>query len=209
MQVNHIKTLEEIIKQNEACIETFKVSKLMQLIGSDLMTKAENRYKLLDCIQTFSNYFQRTLMLRTAFTDTTHFANLAQEHLDEEYGHNISLLQERANKPPKWDPILESGSAWFCWKMLTLDNTEKTLLIHLVLEGSANIFFTAANVVMQRYKTTNYFNVHAENDERHEALGFELLEGLTPKIYQNLALVQKQGWEVLIMTCDRIAELAQ
>ena len=207
MSFSQIKTLEQITEQNEAWISKFKSSKIMQLVESGQLNNSDIRNSMMDAIQILSNYFQRALMLRSALTDTFNFAELAQEHLDEEYGHNVSLLQERNNRPPKWDPILESGSAWFCWKMLTLDNAEKTLLIHFVLEASANIFFTAANVVMQRYKTTNYFNVHAENDERHEALGFELLEGLTPKIYQNLALVQQQGWEVLIMTCDRIAKL--
>jgi hypothetical protein len=205
---NKAKSLNDILAINEEWVMTFKTSDLMKLINSDAMKLTENRIRLLDCIQTFSNYFQKTMLLRLALTDNANFSALSQEHLDEEYGHNVALLEERGKRPAKWDPILEATSSWFCWKMLTLDNVEKTLLVHLVLEASANIFFTCANEIMQRYKTTDYFNVHAENDERHENIGTKLLENLTPKIYSDLAIVQEQGWEMLISACNRMASLA-
>ena len=209
IKIDNIDSLKKILNVNSLWVDQFRESRLMQLINDDnKMNNKKIRMMLLSCIQTFSDYFQRTIMLRLSLTDNRFFIPLAQEHLQEEYGHNISLLRERNHQPAKWDPILETSAAWFSWKMLALDNIEKTLLIHLVLETSANIFFKKADEVMQRYKTTQYFAIHAENDEHHQALGMDLLKDCSPRTYKTLAIVQQQGWEILINTCNRIAELS-
>lgn len=118
-------------------------------------------------------------------------------------------MEDRNNREVVWDPVLEASSAWFAWKMLTLDNYEKTLLIHLVLEESANIFFVEANNVMLKYKETDYFAVHAEVDSHHSTMGISLLKDLTSLQYANLAIIQQQGWDMLNVVCKRIAELSR
>ncbi|RDI46947.1 hypothetical protein [Aquicella lusitana] len=182
-------------------------SPLMHLIRSEAMAEKSKREKLLDCIQIFSDYFQKTIMLRNVFCEHLKFMPIAQAHLREEFEHNLDLFRDRKQRPAPWDPLLDATSAWFAWKMLTLDNEEKTLLVHLVLETSANIFFTEAHQVMHAYGETEYFTIHAAVDSEHEQMGVTLLENLTADKYKRLIVVQQQGWDMLNTACDRIASL--
>lgn len=181
----------------------------MRFITSDRMKKKTTRTKLLDYIQVFSDYFQKTVLLRHALCETSKFLPITQEHLSEEFNHNVSLMRDRKNKPPAWDPILNATASWFSWKMFTLGEEEKTLLVHLVLEASANIFFHAAHKVMHHYSETDYFKIHSELDEKHEQMGIKFLTGLLPEQYQRLIEVQHQGWDMINTVCDRIARLTE
>lgn len=180
----------------------------MALIVSDAMKDKDNRERLLDSIQVLSNYFQKFVMLRHVFCEDKHFHAVSQDHLVEEFGHNLSLQKDRNDRPVVWDPILEGTASWFAWKMMSLDNDEKTVLVHFVLESSANVFFPKANQMMSKYSETNYFQIHSEADEHHEKMGVELLNNVTPQKLERLLLVQKQGWDVMNTICSRIAELA-
>lgn len=204
-----MSTFDRIIEKNIKYMDEFKNSPLMNLIQDKTMQTSEYRKRLLDCIQVFSNYFQKTVMLRLVLNDNLSHIKIAQAHLAEEFGHDIALMHDRNNKEPIWDPILDATSAWFSWKMITLDNPEKALLIHLVLEESANIFFVKANEIMIRYKETDYFKIHSEVDDEHAAMGIELIKDLTTSQYTNLAIVQQQGWDMLNVVCNRIAELTK
>lgn len=200
--------LASLLEKQETYLQQFKQSQLIQFIKSSEVDRKEARIKLLDCIQTFSDYFQKAVMLRAIFTEHSMLGKLAQEHLNEEFGHNTSLLIDRSNRPPYFDPVLDSTAAWFCWKMLTLGHLEKALLMHWVLESSAYLFFLEAHKVMEKYGETNYFKVHAEADEAHQHFDLTLLKNLTPTDYQNLNTVVEQGWQVLLTVCNQIAELS-
>lgn len=87
---------------------------------------------------------------------------------------------------------------------------EKVVLVHLVLETSANIFFQAAYPIMQRYEHgKNYFREHSEADEKHQNMGDKFLQELSPPMYKRLMEIQFQGWNMLLAVCDRIAILSQ
>jgi hypothetical protein len=203
-----MKNKERLIKTQSVFLEKFKENGLMKLINSKEIGKKDTRVIFLDCIQTFSDFFQKSVMLRAVFTEPDSvFHKLANEHLSEEFGHNIDLLADRNNRPAHFDPILESCAAWFCWKMLSLDNIEKTVLMHWVLESSAYVFFTSAHTVMERYKETDYFKIHAEADEKHKDIETSFLEGLREEECERLLNVLDQGWKILFTTCDRIAEI--
>lgn len=199
---------ELLLNKNACFLERFNKSLLMQLIKSNKMAQKQVREKLLDCIQVFSDSFQNVVMLRGVFNDSNKHKKVVQEHLNEEFGHNLSLSAYRKGKEPIWDPVLDSASCWFVWRMFTLDNNQKTVLVHLVLESSANIFFKEAHRVMRSYGETDYFRIHAEADEHHEKMGLDLLSHTNSNDYENLYSIQKQGWDVLQITCDRIAVLA-
>ena len=200
-------TVEELFKRNDAFIESYRLSSLMHLIRSPFMAKRKARQTLLDLIQVFSNYFQKVVMLRSVFTENIKFHLIALDHLKEEFCHNEKLMADRHYQAPAWDPILEATSSWFAWKMLTLNDEERTVLVHLVLEASANIFFQEAHQVMHHYGETDYFKIHSDVDEQHEQMGKALLYDLTPRQYARLLAVQSQGWSILMTACDRIAEL--
>lgn len=207
--ISEQSTFDLLLKRNHQFISKYKKSSLLRLITSEQMSKKTTRIRLLDCIQVFSNYFQKAVMLRHILCETPKFLLITQTHLNEEFNHNLSLMQDRQHKPPIWDPILDATASWFTWKMLTLNDEEKTVLIHLVLEASANVFFHMAHKVMQNYGETNYFEIHSELDERHEHMGFELLTNLPSEKYQRLFEIQKQGWSMLNAVCDRIAQITQ
>lgn len=203
-----ISTLSALLKKNTLIAKKYKTnSTLMHLIHSKKMEQKKYRKKLLDAVQVFSDYFQKVVLLRNALCEHSIVAKVTQEHLQEEFCHNLLLMKDRDYRAPIWDPILEATAAWFCWKMFTLDNEEKTLIVHLVLETSANIFFRAAHKVMEKYQETSYFEIHSVADEKHEAMGKFLLEGLSKQKYQRLSELLLQSWDVLNAACNRIAEL--
>jgi hypothetical protein len=198
-----------ILINNLKWIERFNQSDMVTLLEEPIINSAASVDLLLDCIQTFSNYFQKTVLLRATLTDNNKFSTSARQHLDEEYGHDVLIASLRQHRPPCWDPILEATSAWFSWKMLTLDNIEKTLLVHLVLESSAVVFFKTANETLKKYDYAKYFSIHDENDPHHETMGTDLLKNLRAEEYQSLLLVQNQGWEILIAACNRMAHIVK
>ncbi|HVV68700.1 MAG TPA: hypothetical protein VG895_05580 [Patescibacteria group bacterium] len=171
------------------------------------MAESSTRELLLDCVQVLSNYFQKVVMLRNVFCDDSQFMNITIEHLQEELGHNLLLHKDRNERPPVWDPILEATCSWFAWKMFTLNDEQKTLLIHLVLETSANIFFPIAKTALCKYRRIQYLQIH-DIDEKHEQMGKELLvKDISPEKLERLFLVQQQGWDILNATCNRILSL--
>ena len=203
-------TLQKLLENNKQFCDEYRAhSRLMKLINSPDMADKGKRTILLDCIQVFSDYFQKTVMLRSIFCTNRRYLPVVEEHLQEEFGHNTDLQRDRQFRDTVWDPILEATSAWFPWSMLSMDNDEKVVAMHLVLEASANIFFTAANEVMKAHGETNYFAIHAEVDGDHEQMGINLLQQLTPDRYLHLIQVQKQCWNMLNTACDRIAILTE
>ncbi len=200
-------SLELLLQKNQKFADHYKTSPIMHLIKSNDMKEKKKRERLLDCIQTFSDYFQKTVILRNALCDNRKFLAVTQLHLQEEFCHNLKLLADRSYNPPTWNPILDATASWFTWKMFTLDNEEKIVLMHLVLETSANIFFKEAHKVMHAYGETDYFKIHAEVDSEHEKMGAELLKNLSTDKYERLLEVQYQGWEMLNAVCDQIAAL--
>jgi hypothetical protein len=200
--------LKKILLANKKQALQYKKNALMLIINSKKMTSKKTRETLLACIQTLSDYFQRVVTLRHALCEDPFYLHTAQEHFKEEFLHNITLMKERKEKPAKWDPILESTSSWFAWKMFTLSEQEKTLLIHFVLETSGNIFFQKSYTVMKKYGQTEYFRIHSEADEEHEKMGLLLLKNLSEENYPRMLLLLKQGWGVLNAACNRMAEIA-
>jgi hypothetical protein len=195
-------------KKQVICLNKFKRSDLIGLVKSDLLKNKKNRLKLLDALQPFSDFFQKIIMLRYVFTETTHFINSAQEHLAEEFRHNISLETDRKHKPKKFYPLLESASAWFAWKMFTLNNMQKTVLVHWVLEASANIFFQLVH--SKKYFTeTDYFKTHSILDEEHQNIPENFFENLREEEIQSILQVLDEGWQVLMLATDEIAALTK
>lgn len=206
---NIASTLDNLLENNKIFVSEYTNNRLMKLIKSEAIKEKKMRTRLLDCIQVFSDYFQKVVMLRYVFCDNSKFSTVAQLHLTEEYGHNISLKQDRDHRPSVWDPILESTSSWFAWKMFTLDEEEKTVLVHLVLEASAQLFFTQVHQVMIQYQETEYFKIHFDADEQHEKMGIGLLKELTTEKYQQLQKILYQGWNILNTACNQIALITQ
>ena len=201
---NTICNLQALQNRNDSFIELFRENPLMELIISEKMGDPDLRGAMLSAIQVFSDSFQKTVMLRHIFTETKDFMSITQEHLEEEFNHNKILLSERPPTPQLWDPILEATTSWFSMKMFSLNDEEKWVMMHMVLEAAANEFFVKANKAID----ANYFKTHSDADQKHSLMGIELIDGLSQKIYAKLFHIQQQGWDMLNATCERIAYLS-
>ena len=62
-------TLDNLLEKNKIFVHEYANNRLMKLIKSDDMKEKNMRKRLLDCIQVFSDYFQKVVMLRYIFCD--------------------------------------------------------------------------------------------------------------------------------------------
>ena len=106
MIINSSIDLNVLLENNKVLTKEYENNLLMQLLKSNLIQEKHIRERLLDCIQVFSDYFQKVVMLRYIFSDNSKFSSVTHQHLNEEYGHNTFLNQDRHYRPSVWDPIL-------------------------------------------------------------------------------------------------------
>jgi hypothetical protein len=201
-------TFDLLLEKNNEYIALYKQSKLIEFIKSKSMEDAQCREKLLSSIQVLSDYFQKHIFLRFVFTDNKFFIQCALDHLKEEFLHHEVLMKERHYKESIFDPILESTCSWFAWRMFNTNDEEKAVLIHLILETSANVFFNMIAPIMSQFGDYHYFKKHADADDKHEKMSHHLLIGLSTAQYKRLIEIQSQGWAIMLTALDRIAELA-
>lgn len=210
VEFNTTDHYEALVRRNEQLMEQYKANDLFALVCSDDIADPAIRARLLDTIQIWSRHFQRVVMSRLIFGSDARSGGVARAHFASEYGHDTSLEQSRGDAlRPVWDPVLEACAAWFPAKMLQLDDVEKTVLVHLVLEGSATVFHKVAHPIMDAFNETKHFEVHNTEDGDHLAMGFELLRGLDAATYERLAHVQREGWDMFNALCTRMATLAR
>lgn len=172
------------------------------------------RRRLLDCLQVWSNQFQRIVLSRAAYTDNRLFRSLAAAHLDEEFNHHKLLAGDRLDAGNVWDPVLESTSEWFVSKMLSMDNPEKIVLVHLVLEGAAAVFYAVWSPIMREGErhSSAHWNAHAGEivlDDQHVQMGLDLLNALPLRDFSRLESTLKIGWEMMYTMFDRIVHLIE
>jgi hypothetical protein len=91
--------------------------------------------------------------------------------------------------------------------MNLLDHRERIVLIHMVIETSATIFYQILSPIFRDHVSNVHFNFHVEHDPEHASMGMHLLENLRPSDYNKLFKIQKQGWLVLGQMFDRISQL--
>ena len=203
-----LNSIESLFEKNYFYAELFQKNPLVTLASGTNVQDASVRERLMDAIQILSNYFQKTVMLRYVFCEDSKFLPITTEHLLEEFGHNFGLDKDRNERPTPWDPVLEASATWFSWNMLTLDNDEKSVLVHLVLEKSGLVFFQQAHKTLSQYGETNYFEEHSEADKKHEKMGLDAIKNSSAEKIQRFFLIQKQGWDMMNIACNQIARIA-
>lgn len=200
------KPADVLLKDNESYLESFRNSRLLSLINSPSINQPEVRERLLDCLQTWSDMFQDLLHIRVAMTLDPAHKKIALEHLVEELGHNNNLRNQRhANHSPIWDAAFLSTMEWFRHQMLYKNDMVKTLLMHIVLEGSGEIFHSEASHV---FASMPHFQEHGEDDGSHVSMGIELLNQASSKEIEELRETLSEGWGMITLLCDRFADIA-
>jgi len=79
--------------------------------------------------------------------------------------------------------------------------------VNVVLETAGYHFHTIAQPAFVDDDCSNYFNSHAEGDERHKEFGRDLLEGQSPETYGRLHAILDEAWDMLGAMTSRVAEL--
>lgn len=198
--------LEEL---NQHLLELHCQNSLFQLFNSgQLEQNTAQRKKFLEALYVWSKYFQKMLYARQAYCQDAELLPLYAEHLSEEYGHDILLLEQNALQGDVYDPVLEASSQWFINKMLTGDEAEKIVAVHMVVESSGFVFGQASRAIFNKQPAEDdYFDIHAEVDEHHSQVGREYLQALSPRQFPKLMEVCRQSWDQMNIIHQRIVDI--
>lgn len=194
--------------RNERYVEHFSKHRLFSMVAKGHLAAPKVRERFFDCFQVWSNHFQRMVLARAALSRGPRFEALARSHMDDELGHNRLLEASRAKPVPVWDPVLESLCAWFPWQMMTSGELEKTVLVHLVVEASAIVFYREMAPVFDTGEAREHFAAHTGGvDCHHVQMGVDLLRQVPLQDCEPLLEIQQRGWDVLGSVLGRIADL--
>lgn len=197
---------QNIVALNEKYLLKYSESKLIQLLSDPRVELVETKERLLGCLSVWSDAFQDLLHLRVANTRDKLHKQAAIDHLREEQGHNVNLRQQSLITIPEiWDATIELAISWFREQMSGATDEIKTLIMHLVIEASGEIFHAAAANV---FRDMNHFQEHGEDDGHHVDIGLTLLRtsNTVPTVDAITAL--SRAWAVMLMLCDRMATIA-
>ncbi len=209
----HIDAVTLLLQKNEHHLQKFRNHRVFELLEQGWFEQEPARWtRFCRLLQRWSECFQRLLLCRAAFTESTKFAALARAHLDDEFGHDRQL--GGSDEMQTWDPILEATAQWFVGRMLTLDDAEKTVLVHLVLESAGAVFYERFARLARRTSTTGeHFESHVDEggsaDVAHVKMGLEMLRRVPLAEHAPLVEIQQRGWQMFTTMFDRMMELAR
>lgn len=189
--------------ENDRYMHEFGQSALVRLVGEPSSMSTDVSGRVLGYLQGWSDMFQRVIAARSFYETDEASIRLASQHLAEEVGHNRLLTKTRGSYPALIDPVISAASSWFVDQMVTANSIERTVLAHLVLEGSGLVFHSAA---LASFPTSEYFNEHDSADVGHLEMGFEALAGRRDWTVTQVCDVLREGWQMIALLCDRIAE---
>ncbi|CBW25705.1 hypothetical protein BMS_0808 [Halobacteriovorax marinus SJ] len=200
-RVNFLSKFDQLIERNNQIAQDFYNNNHTFKISIDSLEKQNT---LLDCLQVMSDHFQRLMYLRVGLCDSKAHGKVFMEHFLEELGHNKSLAKER-KREKIWDPILESSCAWFVQRNYLLDNSERIIMVQMVLEKCAHLFYSHfANTLQEK---SEHINSHMHADEGHDEMGLDLLRDEPDYKYERYFELQKESWSIMNLFIHRIGEL--
>ncbi len=209
--VSHLnKPYEELEILNQELMDKHEQNTLFRLFASgELERDEEKRKNFLEALYVWSKYFQKMLNARQAYCQDEELIPLYEEHLREEFGHDEMLRTQNNLQGGVYDPVLEASCQWFVNKMITGDEAEKIVAVHMVVESSGFLFGQATQAIFKKpVKDDSYFEVHAEFDEGHSDIGKPYLQRLAPTHFPKLMETCRQAWDQMNLIHDRIAVLS-
>ncbi|NOI88738.1 cupin domain-containing protein [Vibrio sp. 99K-1] len=197
-----------IKERNNQYIERYKDNKIFQTFSKDKIFSHSKKALFLDYLQVLSDQFQKMVLLRSALCEDDSFSKFFSEHLKEEFGHDELLKNSRENFQKREDPIFEALCIWFNHQMLTLDNLEKAILVHFVIEGSAFIFYNNIKHVFDPSKY-NHFDDHSEFDGDHQEVDKMFFKDMTEEQFNRTLALLDKSWNIVEQQYERFAELIE
>lgn len=200
-------SLKSLLADNENYFQHFSKRPYFEMIANgELNHHEKKRQVFFNCVQIFSDFFQKMILTRQANCNDNRFYPVFFKHFLDELGHD-DLLRQRATKKTIWDPILVAVSTWFVHQMQVLDNIEKAVVMHLVLEKTGDFYHSLANKILGQYVESDYYEVHAEHDEDHASMITDLLPGYPEFVYDRLSVLICESWAMMNTMVDRVHEL--
>ena len=197
--------LDLVRAANQRQLDEYGRGALVSLVGDLHSQPAPVRQRLLDYLQGWSDAFQRVVSARVVAEIDGGSRLLAQEHLADEQGHDRLLDRARAGRPARRDPVISAVSSWFVDRMAFAGSVERTVLAHLVLEGSGMVFHAAALPAFGDYE---YFRLHDGADAGHLDMGYRELATRRDWSVDEVLAILDDGWQMMTLLSDRIAECA-
>lgn len=197
----------ELLAFNDRLLERHKRLRCFRLFTDGTLEDAAKREIFLACLQALARHFQETIFMRQAHCAAEPYRSLFMRHFREEVGHDDVLRADRGRSDEMWDPIIEGVGAWFTSRMSVLDNIEKTVIVHLVLESSGAYMGTLSRKTMPQFGSANYFALHDELDDSHVTVALAPLMQQSPETLVRLRTVIEQAWRMLDTWGDRVASL--
>lgn len=216
-QVNFVNTplqrdeisFEQFILLNEKYSQEFLKNPIFQIDRDEILKQPEKKKKLMDCLQIMSNSFQRLIFSRMGLCDDSAYKPIFLEHFLDELGHDTDLQKERGSEDLLWDPVLDSSTNWFYSKNFLIDNPARTIMIQMVLERGAFLFYSHYTRILSNGLESDHITKHSVADEGHDKLGVELLKEETPKKLMSYTDLLEQSWDILGLFLERTAELVK
>ncbi|HCM1323109.1 cupin domain-containing protein [Vibrio parahaemolyticus] len=206
-EVSSENIIDKLFEANEVYMEHFDKHRLFALVNKGLLNNESARNRFLDCFQVWSNYFQKMVLSRALNTQDSEHLVLAWEHFTEELGHNTDLANSRDKTNVVFDPVLEASSSWFANIIPSLTDSQKVVLVHLVVEASATYFYKHLKPAMEQDVTKAHFDNHHIDDHDHVKMGYDFIRRNQLTEPEKLLEIQKKGWSMLETVMGRIADL--
>lgn len=198
--------MAKLMAEQSKLEKQFNKNPLMLLAKSSKLDDPGVKERLLEALNCWSDWFQKILAARLAMEQKLEYFEAAEQHFKEEIGHNKLLLGIRHNKPVTyWDPLLDSAASWFHHQVISATDEEKTIYMHLILEGASTQFHTAAKSLMPE---EGFFELHSTLDEDHFDMGVKLLEKAKNLDVPHLITVLHHGWAVFGIIATQMARYA-
>lgn len=119
-------------------------------------------------IKRWSETFQTLLFLRQANTTNEELKIIFEQHMEEEIGHHKYL----ESYDYVFNENMEGFCAWFESQMSKVNDFEKTILMHMVLELAGTTFSSLIGGD-ENSSVGSYIDLHSDLDEDHSLMGRE------------------------------------
>lgn len=206
----HPAWLAALLQENHRHLATFESNRLFELFASPEINEPAKLSTFLSLFQAWSDCFQQLLVARTHRNPGSALHAVALAHLEQERGHNTQLRSAREESPnDQWDQEIAEIVAWFLSRMRESTDVEQTVLMHIVIEASADIFYRHFGRVPANDRLKSHIEHHIHHDTEHAEMGIRALsqiEGIDPL---PLLQLQEEGWRMLGKMFDRMATLTR
>lgn len=198
------RALGALLAFNDERAAEYEDGALFAFVDGSSVRDAGRRRRLLDAIRLWSDFDRRVVLLRALLSEDPELRALA-----EQLEHGTELAPDGGQTlRAAWDPVLELGASWFAWKTSTLDGPARTALANLVLEAGARAFQARARRALSPFGEDGHLGAYDDDDVVDVEMALAPLEDLDDARYAHLTTVVREGWDMLTLVCDRMADLA-